>query len=223
MTFIDFPETYRVSIIGKIIAYPAGFWSLDLRASQMGRAGEFKGGCKSLLIWPDGNTKLLPGYLTNSTGYDQIDYVGRKMSADENEILKQRGLSLTAHQNSRVISVLSFDGEKVKESECRIKSSELNPNQEPKEPNVIASVIPKDFPKIKTDAFRSSPWGENLENVIQGIIGINLGIGFYRKNGSGVFIQPDESKDWKMTCTSVDELTCLAVHENGGCIIDTPV
>ncbi len=74
---------------------------------------------------------------------------------------------------------------------------------------VATTITPKD-PSTDLDIIVDSFWGKSS------------GIAFWGKEHGIKFINPDESKKWILACLSVDERTCLAVHQTGGVILDNP-
>ncbi len=207
MLNFDFPSGYHTEPHFGMMALPHGCWVVSVRKSPVSNLCSF-------VVYPNGERKLLHGHF-QIWDYDQIRYGGNL------DVAATLGLRFkSAKSTYGDYGILKIGNRHVRRNELRTRSlNHWENNCNPGIQTCFAAAASKFFPNHKPMEGCVS----DLSEIIRGTIGKNPGIGFYRTDGSSRFINPDPSKNWLLACLSLDELTCLAVHETGGCVIDTPV
>jgi len=200
MINFNFPEDCSLPIESAILAFPDGFWTIPLRNSSSVK--------KTLVVRSSGMINEVDVWFRTisrySGGCDRVECLGK---IDQ---LKNAQVKFTTYKHednwlgSEGYVVVSENGEIVNPTKTR------NNNTDDK---CYASVIDPNL------VIREGSAGK----IVGGLLPKNPGVGFRRGEGIPIFINPDESVTWQKACLSIDELTCLVIHNKGGCIIDNPV
>jgi len=212
MINFNFPEGYSFNFSIGIMAFPNNCWAVGITKRVDRAIGDFDLFEKSLIIRPTGIINEIDLYfryisLYSAGGINRIECVG---NTDELKNTEIEWMEYILHGYKS--NVVSSNMEVLNPSKVRfVNGSYPYESREPEGFSCVCCPIHK-YPSTKSN-----------EHIIRGLLPDNPGIGFRRGNGYSVFINPDESKEWERSCLSIDELTCLAIHKTGGCIIDNPV
>lgn len=174
MKYLDFPEGYVLSQVEGVYALPHNCWAVSLRNKSVSFMDVHSGKHRAcILIWPDGEVGFLHGQFARSPNHDYIVYLG-EIKGSEETALAYKGLTF---RNQPTHKVLKFGNKFTGANQCRHKHmaqgiAGFDPVCTGE--RCYATPMPKNYPVDELD------FQTDLEIVVRGLLGTNLGIGGYR-------------------------------------------
>ncbi len=198
MIHFNFPEKYTFDVYQGIISIPGNLWLISLMegVSSEGLFSINTDGIRDFSKFCGFNVWTLRGSYCYIGFNSQIETANKKA--------EELGISLDDGK-------ISYNGKLIEKGEfCFHNYSSFGRN-------IHIDVNPEVYFCTTFNLY-----GDYETRLFKVMFGENPGVVFWHKDYGFKSINPDQSKNWIYSCLSVDGLTCLAVHDTGGCIFDSP-